>query len=145
MDNHIITILQTFEKPDATFLTDKECLICLDAFDLESNQILKLPCGCTNSAYHIDCIVKLLQSGENKNFCPHCKTKYEFPLKIQQMKVSRNQIVPYTEITTNHLPNQAQINQQIHNQKISNLTNIIIIHGLSNSVMNVINIIATRV
>jgi hypothetical protein len=142
MDNHIISILQTFEKPDATFLTDKECLICLDAFDLESNQIVKLPCGCNNSAYHIDCLVKLLQSGENKNFCPHCKSKYEFPFKIT---VSRNQIVPYTEIITNHLPNQAQINQQIHNQKISNLTNIIIIHGLSNSVMNVINIIATRV
>ena len=142
MDNHIITILQTFEKPDATFLTDKECLICLDAFDLESNQILKLPCGCTNSAYHIDCIVKLLQSGENKNFCPHCKIKYEFPLK---MKVARNQIVPYTEIITNQLPNQAQINQQIRNEQISNLTNIIIIHGLSNSVMNVINVIVTRV
>jgi len=142
MDNHIITILQTFEKPDATFLTDKECLICLDAFDLESNQIVKLPCGCNNSAYHIDCIVKLVQSGESKNFCPHCKTKYEIPLK---MTVSRNQIVPYTEIITNHLPNQAQINQQIHNQQITNLTNIIIIHGLSNSIMNVINIIATRV
>jgi len=142
MDNHIITILQTFEKPDATFLTDKECLICLDAFDLESNKIVKLPCSCNNSAYHIDCIVKLLQSGENKNFCPHCKTKYEMPLK---MKVSRNQIVPYTEININHLPNQAQIIQQIHNQQISNLTNIIIIHGLSNSIMNVINVIATRV
>ncbi len=143
MNNHIITILQTFEKPDKTFLTDKDCLICLEVFDLESNNIVKLPCGCNNSAYHIDCIVKLLQSGNNKNFCPHCKTKYEMPLKI---KASRNQIVPYTEInTTNLLPNQRQINQEMRNLQITNFTTIIIIHGVSNSVMNLINVIATRV
>jgi hypothetical protein len=43
------------------------------------------------------------------------------------------------------LPNQHQINEEIRNVQITNLTNIIIIHGLSNSVMNVINVIATRV
>jgi hypothetical protein len=142
MDNHIILILQNFEKPDDNFLKDKECLICLELFDLESNKFVQLPCKCSNSTYHIDCIVKLINSGDNKNFCPHCKSIYEIPLK---MKASRNQIVPYTEINTNQLPNQAQINEEIRNVQITNLTNIIIIHGLSNSVMNVINVIATRV
>lgn len=143
MDNHIISILQKFQKPDTTFLKDKECLICLESLDdLESNKFVQLPCKCSNSVYHIDCIVKLINSGENKNFCPHCKTKYEIPLK---MTVTRNQIVPYAEINTNQLPNQHQINQEIRNEQIKNFTNIIIIHGLSNSVMNVINVIATRV
>ena len=70
--------LQRFIKPDKEFLKDKECLICLEPMDLEMNQIVKLPCGCANSAYHIPCIVKLLESGNNKNFCPHCKTEYIF-------------------------------------------------------------------
>ena len=144
MDNHIITILQKFEKPDASFLKDKDCLICLESLDdLESNKFVQLPCKCSNSVYHIDCIVKLINSGDDKNFCPHCKTKYEIPLKIQ---VTMNQIVPYTEInTTNQLPNLAQINQEIRNQQITKFTEILIIHSLSNSVMNVINVIATRV
>lgn len=142
MDNHIISILQKFEKPDHIFLKDKECLICLESFDLESNKFIQFPCKCSNSVYHIDCIVKLINSGENKNFCPHCKTNYEIPLK---MSVTRNQIVPYPIINTNHLPNQHQINEEIRNVQITNLTNIIIIHGLSNSVMNVINVVATRV
>lgn len=142
MDNHIISILQKFEKPDASFLKDNECLICLEPFDLESNKFVQLPCKCSSSVYHIDCIIKLINSGVNKNFCPHCKRKYKIPLK---MKVLRNQIVPYIEINTNQLPNVPQINEQIHNEQIINLTKIIIIHGLSNSVMNVINVIATRV
>ena len=121
MDNHIIIILQKFEKPDTGFLKDKECLICLESLDdLESNKFVQLPCKCSNSVYHIDCIVKLINSGDNKNFCPHCKTKYEIPFKI---KAARNQIVPYTEITTNQLPNQNQINQEIHNQQISHNNN----------------------
>ena len=62
MDNHIISILQKFKKPDAGFLQDKECLICLEPFDLESNKFVQLPCKCSNSVYHIDCIVKLINS-----------------------------------------------------------------------------------
>ena len=38
-NNHLITILQNFQKPEASFLQDKECLICLESFDLESNKI----------------------------------------------------------------------------------------------------------
>jgi hypothetical protein len=138
MNNHTILILQTFEKPDTEFLKDKECLICLDPFDIEANQHVMLPCKCSNSAYHIDCIVKLLHSGENKNFCPHCKTKYEIPLQqiqqIQQIQVSINQIVPYIE----------QANQrQLQNLQMTNFTAIIIIHILSNSLMNIINLVVS--
>ena len=70
-------ILQKFKKPDKSFLLEKECLICLESVDIESQKIVKLPCECANSVYHIVCITQFLQSGQNKNFCPHCKTTYE--------------------------------------------------------------------
>ena len=94
MDNHIISILQNFEKPDYSFLKDKECLICLEPFDLESNKFVQFPCKCSNSVYHIDCIIKLINSGANKNFCPHCKSVYEIPLQVEQIPATMNQIVP---------------------------------------------------
>jgi hypothetical protein len=133
MDNNIVSILQKFEKPDASFLQDKECLICLEPFDLESNNFVQLPCKCSNSAYHIDCIVKLINSGTNKNFCPHCKTKYSIHLHVEmQIQVSRNQIVPYIVINTNH---------QVSNSSDSN---ILMFHIFSNSIMNFINICLSR-
>ena len=134
MDNHIITILQKFEKPDASFLKEKECLICLEPFDLESNKFVQLPCKCSNSAYHIDCIVKLINSGTNKNFCPHCKTKYEIHLHVEmQIQISRNQVLPYIVINTP--------NHQVSNSSDSNM---LICHIFSNSIMNFINICLSR-
>ena len=105
--------LQRFIKPDKEFLKDKECLICLEPMDLEMNQIVKLPCGCANSAYHIPCIVKLLASGNNKNFCPHCKAEYIF----------LPQVVPLPVVP---------------------LTHIMMVHLLSNTCMNIINIAVSR-
>ena len=111
--------LQRFIKPDKEFLEDKECLICLEPMDQEMNQIVKLPCGCANSAYHIPCIVKLLESGNNKNFCPHCKAEYIFfpvvPLPVVQVPLP---VVP--------------------------LTHIMLVHLLSNTCMNIINICLSR-
>jgi hypothetical protein len=141
MDNHIITFLQTFEKPETEFLKDKECLICLDPFDIEANQHVMLPCKCSNSTYHIDCIIKLLQSGKNKNFCPHCKTKYETPLQ-PQMQVSSNQVAPYNVI---NIGIEQQANQQIRELQMKNLTAILMIHILSNSFMNIINLVVSRI
>ena len=117
-----ITALEKFKKPDKDFIQDKECLICLESLDLESelNKIVKLPCECTNSVYHINCIIKLLQSGENKNFCPHCKANYE--ISIQVSETQQNQ-VPETQ---------------------KKFTHIMLFHILLNSIMNIINIIATK-
>ena len=134
MDNHIITILEKFEKPDENSLKEKQCLICLEPFDLESNTFVQLPCKCSSPVYHTDCIVKLLNSGDNKNFCPHCKTNYENPVKI---KVTANQVVPY------NVPN-IQFEPQINYEQVKNFTGILILHTLSNSFMNVINIVITR-
>ena len=108
--------LQRFIKPDKEFLQDKECLICLEPMDLEMNQIVKLPCGCANSAYHIPCIVKLLASGKNKNFCPHCKAEYIF----------LPQVVPVVSLP------------------VVPLTHIMMVHLLSNTCMNIINIAVSR-
>ena len=128
MNNHVITILQQFEKPETSFIEDKECLICLEEFDLEALKNVMLPCKCSNSVYHIDCIVKFLQSGEHKNFCPHCKTKYEIPLEEQIQQII--------------MINNNQQNQEI---QMTNFTQILVIHILSNSIMNVINIVVSRI
>jgi hypothetical protein len=118
-DEDKISILQNFEKPDPGFIKDKECLICLETFDLESNQYVMLPCKCANSVYHIGCILLLLNSGQNKNFCPHCKANYEMLLP------SRQQVV-------------------IPNLQVTNFTLILLIHILSNSIMNIANIVVAR-
>ena len=120
-DEHKISILQTFEKPDIEFIKDKECLICLEPFDLESNQYVMLPCKCANSVYHIGCILLLLNSGQNKNFCPHCKANYEILV-----------------------PNQHQVARQQQNLQVTNFTHILVVHILSNSIMNIANIVVAR-
>ena len=135
MDNHIISILQKFEKPHEEFLKDKECLICLEPFDLESNNFAQLPCKCSNSTYHIVCIIKLLHSGANKNFCPHCKTIYE--IQLQQIQATCNQIVPYIVVINTQ-------QQEIHNSQIKIYTHILVFHIFSNSIMIFINIYLSR-
>lgn len=123
MENHIISSLQLYKKPEKDFLKDKECLICLETIDLEVAKIVKLPCGCSNSVYHVVCIAQLLSSGKNKNFCPHCKSIYE--LTLQQVVQPSNLIAvqPNTE-----------------NEQTRTLSYIILIHIFSNSIMNLINI-----
>ena len=110
--------LQRFKKPEKEFLKDKECLICLEPMDLEMNQIVMLPCRCANSAYHIPCILQLLASGENKNFCPHCKTEYNLFL---------NRVIPVRPIPP-----------------IEQFTHILLVHLISNTLMNIINICVSR-
>ena len=126
-DEHKISILQNFEKPEPEFIKDKECLICLEPFDLEANQHVMLPCKCANSVYHIGCILLLLNSGQNKNFCPHCKANYEIPVPLpnQQLIIRPNQ-------------QQAEILQ------MTNFTHILVVHILSNSIMNIANIVVAR-
>jgi hypothetical protein len=131
MNNHIISILQQFEKPDKDFIKDKECLICLEVFDLEANQHVMLPCKCANSVYHIGCIVLLLNSGQNKNFCPHCKTNYEIPLPLQNLQLT-------------NLTQMQQRVRQLQNLQVTNSTHILVVHIISNSIMNVTNIVASR-
>ena len=128
-DEHKISILQNFEKPEPEFIKDKECLICLDPFDLEANKHVMLPCKCANSVYHIGCILLLLNSGQNKNFCPHCKANYE-------MLLPSHQLVNLTQIQ--------QRAQQAEILQMSNFTHILVVHILSNSVMNIINIVVAR-
>lgn len=94
-----------------------------------------MPCGCSNSVYHIVCIVKLLHSGKNKNFCPHCKTIYEIPL--QQIQVARNQVLPYNVINTEILPANREA-------QIKKFTKILFIHILSNLIMNINSILILK-
>jgi hypothetical protein len=182
MDDHIISFLHSFEKPEQNFIKDKECLICLEPFDLEANQIVMLPCVCSNSVYHIDCILKLITSGEDKNFCPHCKRKYELSLHdwlynegkakyelslhnqlrqqlldqlvssqrvssqrvlgqpVSSQPVLGNQILPYIG---NNLQIENPNHTRVNNLQLTNYRNILIVHFLSNSIMNSANIVIT--
>ncbi len=110
--------LHTFEKPDKNRLKDQECPICLDSIDVEMNTIVQLPCKCSNAIYHITCIQRLLESGQNKNFCPHCKTTYQ---------INNN----------NNNEHVVVVGQQPVPRKY---VFIFIIHIFSNTVMNLINI-----
>jgi hypothetical protein len=139
-DNDIVSDLEKFDKPEKKFIEDKECLICLESVDLESNKrIVKLPCGCANSVYHTACIIRLLYSGENKNFCPHCKTKYEIP--SQQVLIQETNYIPVNIYV--QLPNLELQRNEINEFKVKTFTHIIIFHIITNSIMNVMNIAAS--
>jgi len=131
MDNDEIikTHLQSFKTVDRDFLKDKDCLICLESVDLEMDQLVALPCNCANSTYHITCIIQLLKSGENKNFCPHCKSVYQMPASIVPIEhlILVVPIVP-------HVP------QEHDGFIIRKLTCALLFHFLTNSMMNIINI-----
>jgi hypothetical protein len=115
-------MLHNFKEPDKEFIKDKECLICLETFDLElCNKIIKLPGECANSAYHIACITQLLESGQNKNFCPHCK-------KIYNISVVEPVVEPVVE----------------DNIRTRMFVTILFVHIISNSLMNIINISELR-
>jgi hypothetical protein len=124
MDYHL-NIFNKFKKPGKEFITDKECLICLESFDIESQQLVQLPCECANSVYHINCITQLLKSGQNKNFCPHCKIQY--PIMSSSI-VAPIALVPVVN----------------DNGRIRMFITILYVHILSNSIMNVVNISESR-
>lgn len=110
--------LQSFPKPDRTTLANKECIICFESIDMELDKIVELPCKCSNAVYHVACIVRMLESGENKNFCPHCRSN--FPNNTPAREVAREaDAVPLDE---------------------RRLAYIFIIHIFTNTLMNLINI-----
>jgi hypothetical protein len=114
MENNIIQYLEKLKKPDNESIKDQECPICLEPFDLElSNTLVMLPCNCANSTYHMTCITQMLQSGENKNFCPYCKTVYKINAELNDVVA----VVP----------------------QLKQLSYILFVHILSNTLMNVIN------
>jgi hypothetical protein len=123
MENNMIQYLEKLKKPDKELIKDQECPICLEPFDLESsNTLVMLPCNCANSTYHMTCIKQMLQSGKNKNFCPYCKTIY----KINTESVTVVAVVP----------------QPLNQPK--QLSYILFVHIISNTLMNVINISMTE-
>lgn len=152
MDDDIISNLEEFTKPDKEFIEDKECLICLESIDIETNKIVKLPCQCKYSVYHIICIIKLLHSGENKNFCPHCKTKYIIPINYpinlinpinltQVLPTQTNSLHYYEYIVMNR--DIEQINE-IYTSQLISFSKIKLFHVVINTSMNIINILISR-
>ena len=110
-------------------------MICLESVDLELNQIVKLPCNCANSVYHIICIETFLKSGEHKNFCPHCKTKYVIPLEepLQEQVPIQNYIVINRPNNTNR-----------DEYRLIKITEIMLFHVVTNSIMNIVNLFIVK-
>lgn len=109
---------------DRNNLLDKECLICLESIDIEEQKLIKLPCNCSNSIYHISCITTFLNSGNNKNFCPHCKNIYNI---VEQTDAGAEQIV-------------AEQTDAVAEQNNRKNGIIFIFHIFSNTIMNIINL-----
>jgi hypothetical protein len=131
MDKQLINSLQKYKKPENNLLKSKDCIICLEALDIEAQKNVWLPCNCANSVYHIDCIVQFLKSGQNKNFCPHCRTVYVIDIEIRQIiPLLDNRIVPLEIVNQNNHVFE-------HNRK---MVYIFIIHFFSNSLLNIINL-----
>jgi hypothetical protein len=131
MDKQLINSLQKYKKSDKDFIKNKDCIICLEAVDIEAQKNVYLPCNCSNSVYHIDCILQFLKSGQNKNFCPHCRTVYVIDIEIRQIvPLFETRIVPLEIIDQNNPVFE-------HNRK---MTFIFIIHFFSNSLLNIINL-----
>ncbi len=86
-----------FSTPD---VEEKECIICMESFDIESGKkFISLPCECSSSIYHINCIVTWITSGTDKNYCPHCKKIFELP-DIHHTQLN------YTPINTSNIINR---------------------------------------
>lgn len=120
-------LLQKFKKPDKSFVLEKECLICLESVDIELQKIVKLPCECANSTYHIVCIIQLLQSGQNKNFCPHCKTTYEL---LVQEPPNQLRCILFFHILSNsvlNVINISTISDDYHNTNANIISKILLI------------------
>jgi hypothetical protein len=137
--------LEDNDNPDKISISNKECLICLEELeipqtdiDIESNKInlIRLPCSCSSNIYHKECIKKMLKSGKNKNFCPHCKTKYQIPSRQVSAQVLIQPI--YVQ-----LPNLELQRNEINELKFKTFRNIFLMHMTSNSFMNLINLAIT--
>ena len=120
---------------DRKNLLDKDCLICLESIDIEEQKLIKLPCNCSNSIYHISCITTFLNSGTNKNFCPHCKNIYNI---AEQTGAVAEQTGAVAE-QTGAVAEQTNVVAEQNNGKNGI---IFVFHIFSNTIMNIINLSA---
>jgi len=119
--------LLTYAAKTTAEMRNQECIICLESMptDVESQStIIVLPCKCANSAYHSACIILLLMSGENKNFCPHCKRKYS---------VLNNTVNVNADANANAGANADAV-------RLRKLSYVFLVHIFTNSIMNLVNI-----
>jgi hypothetical protein len=136
--------LENNDIPDKKSISNNECLICLEELeitqtDIESNKInlIRLPCSCSSNIYHKECIKKMLTSGKNKNFCPHCKTKYPIPSQQVLAQLLVQVLVQPIYVQLSNLELQRN---EINELKFKTFRNIFLVHMTSNSFMNLINL-----
>jgi hypothetical protein len=116
---------------------NKECLICLEIINIESGNLIRLPCKCTSSIYHKECIEKMLLYGRNKNFCPHCKQKYKIS-NNNNLNQNQNQNQHQYQNTINELERRFErdeIDDRINKTNIC----VTVFHTLFNSIINILS------
>ncbi len=115
MEKHLTDYLNTFPVPDDYI--DSQCLICLENFEPESgNKFIRLPCECSNSIFHISCIIKWIMSGSKKNYCVQCKKEFELP-EFNSRKSSNH---------SGNSTNQTNLNEEnTTNSLINDITSVI--------------------
>jgi len=153
IDKIIDDYLDTFPIPIK--YKDSECIICLENFEIESNnKFVNLPCECSNSIYHIKCISSWLKSSVKNNYCVHCNKYFALPFEISNIDSSNSiGINTYNIINQNiETPNTNifEISNYFVYEQIEAQKNIIrlefayikfMIHLCINTLANTINII----
>ncbi len=149
MEKQLAEYLNTFPIPDD--YTNTQCIICLDNFDLESeNKFIRLPCECSNSIYHINCLNEWLDSKPDKNYCVQCKKKFEAPENLHNSITSEqlnqnNQINQVSQINqdSQHTIGELATGVMIYNQKNKIRLEYSLIkfttHMVLNTILNLIN------
>jgi len=122
-----------------------DCLICLEPVDTEQGTTA-LPCKCSHSIYHTVCINTFVNSGPNKNFCPHCRTPYPLAPELQEPEQPREirlRIYIYiVHILSNTLLNI--INISLSGEHEDMLSNVLLVFYFSKVVLNAFSIILAK-
>lgn len=127
MNSLLLNYINDFPIPEK--FSESNCIICLQEFDLESGKkFISLPCKCSNSVYHIDCLVKWIQSGRNKNYCVHCKRTFEIPnlTKISKHSEQNDRLNELRDQELEHIIRiidipQREVNSQQQNNSDNNI------------------------
>lgn len=77
MNKILLNYFNNFKIPEN--YSNSICAICMEDFLESEKRFIRLPCECSNSFYHIECIIRWINSGNRKNFCVHCKRYFEIP------------------------------------------------------------------
>lgn len=131
-----------------------ECAICLELLLLEHSpeyyevirddtKIIRLPCKCASSFFHSKCLWKMLKSGNEKNFCPCCRTMYYFLLPSTKSERNNAQIMNTSQNVLGHGENFVEERENELEGRIQQIVKwklkfIFFLHLVLNTIQNIL-------